>query len=482
MTLHETVLTARTPAARAGSYDLAVIGSGGAAFGAALRASELGAKVVLVERGTLGGTCVNIGCVPSKTLIRAAEAVHRASHARFAGTTSSGRVEDWKALMKEKRELVEGLRASKYASVLAETKGASLLEGHARFVGPGRLSVGGTELEAARFIVATGVRPRIPDIPGISKAGVLTSTDALVLDELPKSMIVLGGRFVALELAQAFARFGTQVTLLQRSDHILPDEDDDVTAELERLLSAEGIRIVTSARILAATRNGDRRVVEYEHRGERVQVAAEHILVAMGRVPNTDDLGLETIGARLREDGTIVVDEALETTAAGVFAAGDVIGEPAFVYTAAYEGRLAAGNALGATKTRRDYSALPAVVFTDPQLATVGLSERQAHRQGIALDVARLPFTHVPRAVAARDTRGFVKLLRARGTDRLVGAVILAPEAGDLIMEPALAIRHGIAVSELARAFHPYLTSSEAIKLAAQTFDRDVSKLSCCAA
>ena len=184
----------------------------------------------------------------------------------------------------------------------------------------------------------------------------------------------------------------------------------------------------------------------------------------------------------LREDGTVQVDETLETSAPGVFAAGDVIGEPAFVYTAAYEGRLAADNALGTAKQPRDYRALPAVVFTDPQLATVGLTEKQALERGIAVDIAKLPMSYVPRALVARDTRGFVKLIRARGTDRLLGAVILAPEAGDLIMEPALAIRHGIPVSELARTFHPYLTGAEAIKLAAQTFDKDVAKLSCCAA
>ncbi len=472
------------PASRAGgaSADLVVIGSGGAAFGAALRASELGARVALIERGTLGGTCVNIGCVPSKTLIRAAEAVHRAGHPRFAGITTQGRVEDFRALSSQKQQLVEDLRQAKYADVLAAARGVSVVRGHARFAGPGRISVNGTEIGAERFVVATGMRPHVADVPGLAGAGVLTSTDALALEVLPKSMIVLGGRFVALELAQAFARFGAQVTVVQRSAHILPTEDDDVTEELERLLAAEGIRILTSARVLGVSRAGAERAVELDHQGERLRISAEQILVATGRKANTDDLGLSSIGAQLRSDGAIVVDEHLETTAAGVFAAGDVIGEPAFVYTAAYEGRLAADNALGTTKQARDYTALPAVVFTDPQLATVGLSEKQALERGVAVDVAKLPFTHVPRALAARDTRGFVKLLRARGTDRLVGAVVLAPEAGDLIMEPALAIRHAIPVSELARAFHPYLTGSEAIKLAAQTFDKDVAKLSCCAA
>jgi len=464
-----------------GPFDLVVVGSGGAAFGAALRASELGARVAMVERGTLGGTCVNVGCVPSKTLIRAAEAVHRANHPRFAGIVAHGRVDDFRALAAEKQGLVEELRETKYARVLADTPNVSLIAGEARFAGAGRLSVAGSELRAGRFVVATGMRPLVADLPGLAEAGYLTSTDALALDTLPSSMIVLGGRFVALELAQAFARLGTRVTVVQRSPHILPTEDDDVTEELERLLADEGVRILTGSRVLRVLREGDGQVVEVERGGERLRLTAEHLLVATGRRANTDGLGLESVGAQLRPDGTLLVDETLETTAPGVFAAGDVIGEPAFVYTAAYEGRLAAENALGATRQARDYTALPAVVFTDPQLATVGLGEKRARERGIEVDVAKLPFTHVPRALAARDTRGFVKLLRERGTDRLVGAVILAPEAGDLIMEPALAIRHGIPVSELARAFHPYLTAAEAIKLAAQTFEKDVAKLSCCA-
>ena len=465
-----------------GAFDLVIIGSGSAAFGAALRASELGAKVAMVERGTLGGTCVNVGCVPSKTLIRAAEEMHRAAHPRFAGVSTRGRVEDFRSLMAEKQGLVEGLRTAKYADVLAATPGVELVRGAARFAGPGRVVVGGRELRAERFIVATGMRPHAADFPGLADAGALTSTEALALETLPRSMIVLGGRFIALELAQAFARLGTKVTVVQRSAHLLPTEDDDVTEELERLLVTEGVGVLTGSRVLRVSRDGEDRVVEVERHGERLRLAAEQVLVATGRRANTEDVGLESIGARLRPDGTIVVAETLETTAPGVFAAGDVIGDPAFVYTAAYEGRLAAENALTTSKQPRDYAALPAVVFTDPQLATVGLNEKQARTLSVEVDVAKLPFTHVPRALAARDTRGFVKLLRAKGTERLVGAVILAPEAGDLIMEPALAIRHGIPVSALARAFHPYLTNSEAIKLAAQAFDKDVARLSCCAA
>lgn len=465
-----------------GAFDLVIIGSGSAAFGAALRASELGARVAMVERGTLGGTCVNVGCVPSKTLIRAAEAVHRANHPRFAGVSAQGRVVDFRALAVEKQALVDELREAKYEAVLAQTPNVTLFKGAARFAGPGRVVVNGEELRADRVLIATGMRPSVADVPGLSEAGALTSTEALALERLPRSMVILGGRFIALELAQAFARLGTQVTVVQRSAHLLPTEDDDVTQELQRLLVAEGLMILTSAKVTRVQREGDARIVELERHGEHLRLSAEQLLVATGRRANTEGLGLDTLGVQLRADGTIVVDEKLETAAPGVFAAGDVIGDPTFVYTAAYEGRLAAENALGSAKLPRDYTALPAVVFTDPQLATVGLNEKQARALKVEVEVARLPFTHVPRALAARDTRGFVKLLKAKGTAQLVGAAVLGPEAGELIMEPALAIRHGIPVTELARAFHPYLTAAEAIKLAAQTFDKDVSKLSCCAA
>jgi mercuric reductase len=468
--------------AGAGGFDLVILGSGSAAFGAALRASELGARVAMVERATLGGTCVNVGCVPSKTLIRAAEAVHRANHPPFAGISAQARVVDFRAMAAEKQALVEELRGAKYQGVLAQTPNVTLVQGEGRFAGPGRVVVNGEELRADHFLVATGMRPHLAEVPGLAEAGPLTSTEALALEVLPRSMVVLGGRFVALELAQAFARLGTQVTVVQRSTHLLPTEDDDVTEELERLLAAEGLTILTGAHVTRAARRGEARIVELERRGEHVRLSAEQLLVATGRRANTEGLGLDTIGVQLRADGTIAVDETLETAASGVFAAGDVIGDPAFVYTAAYEGRLAAENALGSVKQPRDYTALPAVVFTDPQLATVGLNEKQARELNIEVEVARLPFSHVPRALAARDTRGFVKLLKAKGTSRLLGAAILGPEAGELIMEPALAIRHNIPVTELARAFHPYLTAAEAIKLAAQTFDKDVSKLSCCAA
>jgi len=462
--------------------NLIVVGGGSAGFAAAIRGHELGAKVILVNAGVIGGTCVNVGCVPSKTLIRAAEAHHRAAHHGFAGIESSSRVGDFAAIIREKDELVASLRQGKYVDVLAAYENVRLVEGHARFVSPDKIQVDGRELRAPRIVVTTGSRPWIPPISGLREADPLTSTTAFELDRLPESIIVLGGRYIALECAQMLARFGARVTILQRSDHILPDEDEDLTEALGSYLRQEGIAIETSVRVARVARENGRVTVHTEVGGEKRVFIAERILCATGRRPNTEGMAMEGAGIRLGEDGRIVVDDHLQTSVAGVYAAGDVIGEPAFVYTAAYEGNLAATNALGLEASARDYNALPWVIFTDPQVAGVGMNEKEALRSGIEVDVAKLELHHVPRALAARDTRGFIKLVKERGGDRLLGTRVLAPEGGEQIMEAAMAIRHGIGVAEIAAMFHPYLTQAEGIKLCAQAFDKDVKKLSCCSA
>ena len=462
--------------------DLVIIGGGSAGFAAAIRAHELGARAVLVNAGTIGGTCVNVGCVPSKTLIRAAEAHHRATHHRFAGIESSSRVTDFTAIIQQKDELVASLRQAKYVDVLAAYDNVRLLEGRAVFRSPDTIQVDGQELRSPRIVVTSGSRPWIPPIPGLREAAPLTSTSAFELDRLPKSIIVLGGRYIALECAQMLARLGARVTILQRSDHILPTEDDDLTEALQDGLREEGLDVVTSVQVKRVARDNGEVVVEAEVRGEPRRFRAERILCATGRRPITEAMGLGEAGIRLGDDGSVIVDDYLQSSAPGVYAAGDVIGEPSFVYTAAYEGRLAAENALNGNSRKRDYTALPWVIFTDPQVAGVGLNEKEAAQAGIDVDVARLNLDYVPRALAARDTRGFIKLIKKRGDDELLGARILAPEGGEQIMEAALAIRHGIGVSDLATAFHPYLTQAEGIKLCAQTFGKDVSKLSCCSA
>lgn len=462
------------------TFDLIIIGSGGAAFGAAIRGAELGARIAMVERGTLGGTCVNIGCVPSKTLLRAAESLHRATTSPFAGVAAAGSLRDFAAVMAQKDELIGELRSAKYAGVLDALDGVTLIRGHARFVREGELDVGGRLLRSDRFVIATGASPWAPPVPGLAESGYLTSTDALALRELPPSMVVLGGRYIALELAQIFARFGSRVTVLQRSPHIVPTEDDVITGALKGYLQAEGIVIETGVKLERVDRRDGVHRISATIGSETRELEAATLLVATGRRPNTSDMGLEKIGAEL--DGhALQVDRHLASTASGVFGAGDVIGDPAFVYTAAQEGRLAAENALGSELTPRYEGAIPWVMFTDPQLSGVGLNERQAAALDIDVDVSRLSLEHVPRAIAARDTRGIIQLVKEKDGDRLLGATVLAPEAGEMIMEPTLAITHGIGVSSLASALHPYLTQAEGIKLAAQTFSKDVDKLSCCA-
>lgn len=467
--------------------DLIIVGGGSAGFAAAIRGHELGAKVIMVNAGVIGGTCVNVGCVPSKTLIRAAETHHRAILGRFAGIETTSRVADFGAVIGQKDALVAQLRQAKYVDVLHGYDRVKLIEGQARLESPRSVRVNGELYKGTSILVATGARPWLPEITGLAESGPLDSTSAFELKRLPESMIVLGGRYIALEIAQMFARFGTRVTVLQRSERILPTEDPDLTDALTRYLRDEGLRVVTSVRIREVKRNGAKVVVRARvgDEDEDKIFEAEQILCATGRRANTKDLRLEEIGVRLSENGDILVDDTLQTTCPGIFAAGDVIGEPAFVYTAAYEGRLAAANALNTLAPdtlKRDYRALPWVIFSDPQVAGVGMNELEAASAGLEVDVATLDLKNVPRALAARDTRGFIKLLRRRGSDELVGARILAPEGGEQIMEAALAIRHGIGVSQLAAAFHPYLTQAEGIKLCAQTFGKDVTKLSCCSA
>ncbi|MDT8323697.1 MAG: mercury(II) reductase [Bacteroidota bacterium] len=462
-------------------YDLIVIGGGSAGFAAAIEGHERERSVLMVNAGPIGGTCVNVGCVPSKTLIRAAQALHHGRQHAFDGITMTTGAVDFAAIIRQKDELVAQLRQTKYVDVLRAYNRVTLIEGVARLLSPDTVRVNDQDYSASRILIATGSRPWQPDIPGLAESDALDSTSAFALTRLPASMIVLGGRYVALETAQLFSRLGCSVTVLQRSDRILPDEDAALTEALTGYLRAEGLRIETGVQIRDIRSDSGGVHVRARIGAVEQTYSAERILCATGRRANTGQLGLKDVGVQLSTRGDIVVDAHLQSTVPGIFAAGDVIGDPAYVYTAAYEGRLAAANALSTAQQKADYRALPWVVFTDPQIAGVGMNAREAARAGIEVDVARIDLENVPRALAARDTRGYITLIRRSNTDQLLGARILAPEGGEQIMEAALAIRHDIGVTELAAAFHPYLTQAEGIKLCAQMFHKDVTTLSCCA-
>jgi mercuric reductase len=466
-----------------GEFDLVIVGGGSAGFSAAIKAAELGARVAMAEGGTIGGTCVNVGCVPSKTLIRAAEAQHRRVHHGFEGIPATDGRPDWSAVRAGKDDLVSDLRQAKYWKVLRSYESVTLLERRAEVTsGHGVRLADGRTVTAGKILVTTGASPWAAPIPGLAQVSYLDNVTAMALDRLPDSLIVIGASAVGLELAQMFARLGVTVTVLEALPRVVPAEDADIGSALGDYLREEGLAVHAGVQIEQVSRAGDRYTVSFKEGGKTRAARAEQLLVATGRRANTKGFGLETVGVTLGKKGEIVVNEFLQTANPDIYAAGDVIGDPMFVYVAAYGGTVAAENALGGNVPRYDLTALPKVTFTDPAVASVGLTEDQARAAGIEPLLSKLPLDHVPRSLAARDTRGFVKLVADATTRKIIGAHILAAEAGEMITEPALAIKFGLTIEDVTSAFHPYLTLSEGIKLAAQTFDRDVAKLSCCAA
>ncbi|MBI4538971.1 MAG: mercury(II) reductase [Gemmatimonadetes bacterium] len=468
---------------RGGEVDLAIVGGGSAGFAAAIKAAELGARVAMAEGGTLGGTCVNVGCVPSKTLIRAAEARHRRVHHGFKGISATDGRPDWATVRAQKDELVLELRQGKYWDVLRSYESVTLFEQRAEIAsGHGVRLADGRTLTAGKILVSTGASPWAAPIPGLAEVGYLDNVTAMALERLPESLIVIGASAVGLELAQMFARLGVKVTVLEALPRVVPGEDPDIGNAVGDYLREEGLEVHAGVQIEQVSRAGGRYTVSFGDAGQTRAARAEQLLVATGRRANTKGFGLETVGVTLGKKGELVVNEFLQTANPDIYAAGDVIGDPMFVYVAAYGGSLAAENALTGNVRRYDLTALPKVTFTDPAVASVGFTEDQARAQGIEPLVSKLPLEHVPRSLAARDTRGFVKLVADAATRKIVGAHILAAEAGEMITEPALAIRFGLTIEDLTSSFHPYLTLSEGIKLAAQTFTKDVTRLSCCAA
>ncbi|MGC8782371.1 MAG: FAD-dependent oxidoreductase, partial [Anaerolineae bacterium] len=391
-------------------FDLLVIGTGGGGMAAAIKAAELGRRAAIVEAGVLGGTCVNIGCVPSKALIRAAEAYHRAGHHPFAGVQTAAVGLDWPAVIGQKDQLVGELRQGKYEDVLASYGDRiTLIRGRARVQPDGSVALDdGRTLTAGRIVIAVGAAPRILPLDGIEDVDVLTSTSAMALPALPRSLIVIGGRAIALELGQAFARFGAQVTILQRSSRLIPEHEPEIAEALADYLRQEGLTIHTGVKPVAIRRQGGEKVVTVEVDGQRREFRAEHVLMAVGRVPRTAGMGLEEAGVTLDRDGFIVVDDFMQTTNPRIYATGDVTQLPKLVYVAAAGGGIAAANALEGNHKRLDLTVLPDVIFTDPQIATVGLTEAQARAEGYAVEATTLPLAYVPRALAARDTRGLI--------------------------------------------------------------------------
>ena len=467
-------------------YDLAVIGSGGAGFAAAIAAKRLKLDVVMVDRATVGGTCVNVGCVPSKALLAAAESRHQAAEHRFAGIPTGAGPTEFGELISAKRQLVEQMRADKYVDLAAEY-GWEIVAGSARFVdGPAvevSLSDGGSRrIEASQYLIATGASPWAPPVEGLAEAGYLTSTTAMELEELPESLLVVGGNYVGLEQAQMFARLGTRVTVVEALEHLAAAEEPEVDGALREVFADEGITVLTGATLTKVERVQSGVVATLSVGAETTTLTTSELLIATGRRPNTAGLGLETVGVGTGRRGEVVVDEHLRTANDRIWAAGDVTGHPQFVYVAAAHGTLVVDNAFAGRSRTLDYTTLPRVMFTSPSVAAVGLTDAQAEASGIECESRVLGLEHVPRAIVNRDTKGFAKIVAEKATGRVVGVTLVARDAGDAILSAVYAVRAGMTVDDIANTWAPYLTMAESIKLAAQTFTREVASLSCCAA
>ncbi|MDO8370105.1 MAG: mercury(II) reductase [Candidatus Nitrotoga sp.] len=460
---------------------IAVIGSGGAAMACALKAVERGARVTLIERGIIGGTCVNIGCVPSKIMIRAAHIAHlRTSSPSDGGISAVAPTiqRDW--LLAQQQACVDELRHAKYEGILESIPDINLLRGEACFKDDHTLIVhlsDGNERVVSfnRCLIATGASAAVPPIPGLKGTPYWTSTEALISPAIPPRLAVIGSSVVAVELAQAYARLGSKVTILARST-LFFREDPAIGEAVTDAFRTEGIEVLTQTQASSVS-FADGEFVLATNQGE---LRADKLLVATGRSPNTSSLRLDSAGVELSRQGNIVIDDHMRTSAPDIYAAGDCTDQPQFVYVAAAAGTRAAINMTGG-EAALDLAAMPAVVFTDPQVATVGLSEAEAHLKNIETVSRTLSLDNVPRALANFDTRGFIKVVAEAGNLRLLGVQAVTPEAGEIIQTAAIAIRAHMTVHDLADQLFPYLTMVEGLKLCAQTFTKDVKQLSCCA-
>ena len=454
-------------------YNLAVIGAGSAGLVTAYIAAAVKAKVALIEKHRMGGDCLNTGCVPSKALIRSARLVADVRAARRYGIEKAELQFDFAQVMARVQDVVR--QVEPHDSVERYTGlGVDVVQGAGRLVSPWEIEVDGRRISARNIVIATGARPLVPSLPGLDQVDYLTSDTVWALRELPQRLVVLGGGPIGAELAQCFQRFGSEVTIVEMAPRLLPREDPDAAQLLADALQAEGLALAVGHRAVRVESSGDAHRLVCEHEGREVALPFDRLLIALGRQPNTEGFGLQELGVTLDERKTVAVDGLLRSNFPNIYACGDVAGPYQFTHVAAHQAWYAAVNALLSPfwSFRADYRVIPWATFTDPEVARVGLSEDEARAQGVAHEVTRYDIGDLDRAIADGTARGFVKVLTPPGKDKILGATIVGPEAGNLVAEFVLAMKHGLGLNKLLGTIHIYPTLMEANKYAAGEWKR----------
>jgi len=468
-------------------YDLIIIGRGAAAFSAAIKASEITsgqASIAMIGFGPLGGTCVNVGCVPSKYLIEAAKVAYIQSHPRYPGIVPQKNSINFGKLIESLREAVRDERISKYENVLKSYENIDVYDGKAQFLDGDTIIVKNNsdtkKLKGYNFIIATGSSAKIPKIDGLKETGYITSNTVWDLNNLPKTLTILGGGFIGLEIGQSLQRLGTRVTVIKEHSTVAPGIEEEIGKTLMEILTLEGVVFLNGKKVSRVYSRSGKKVVEMQSDMGREEIEADEILVSSGRIPNVADLDLEKAGVKYSEKG-ISVDETMKTSNPLIYAAGDVVDQKYKLETlAASEGSIAAANIYSGTEKRINLQLVPWAVFTEPQFASVGFSESQYNATGRKGTSRVVPLELIPKARILREKQGIFKIVVDSETERIVGVHALSPYAAEFIIEGVYAIKYGLTFRELIENSHIFPTVAEGIKLTAQSFTRDLSKMSCC--
>jgi mercuric reductase len=470
-------------------FDLVILGSGSTAFAAALRAQELGKTAVMTEERAIGGTCVNRGCLPSKNLIEAAEIVHDAHHPRYLGLTPAKIDIDFRKLIEQKDDLVHGYRKKKYESL---TGGQFTIEkGHARFVDKHTVAVDGKRLTGEKILIATGSRQVVPKVDGLRDvpfvtSDLLTNDESMDIHELPRSLIIIGGGYIALELGQMFHRFSSEVTILERNEQLLAHGyEPQIGRTIGEIFETEGIKVITNASMSSVCKEGRGIVASIRCHDKKGELRAENLLVATGRRPNSDKIDIDKLGVEVGEHGEVHLGEFLRTNISHIFAGGDVIGRQASSQMAtpvgSQDGGIAAHNAFSNKLRAVNHHVIPRTIFTDPQVAIVGMTEQEAQAAGHKCWCNTVPMSLVPRAGAIRNMAGMIKMVADESTEEVLGVSIVGNSAGEVIHEAAMAMRFRVKIRDYIDMLHVYPAMAEALKTVATSPYKDPAKLSCCA-